>query len=470
MVDIKLLPLLEATAPDRLQDTLMRFFDADVTRVALHQTRLEPPFCYWAVYRAGDDRVTLKSFFSDAHYTSYVQQLETYYADRIGAPRHPAGGLHLHPELNAVIWRFPFDPVMPGLGTCLDGAWVGDAIGLAAPLDARLVEYSPEASALFAYRNGAGQIVAYGKSAPADTCGRIYLAMDRLWRAAGHQASDLRMPRPLAFRPEAGLLLQSRVPGQIVGGYRNRRIFLDLVDAAARSLAVIHTADVPFGPTQDVPDLMRRLEYGLGDLLYTAPLLYATLRRLIERIESRAAATSPSPLVPSHGDFKWDQLLEHRGQFSLIDFEFFCRSESALDLGHFCAFLPPPDPADWAESAAAETLRTRFLHNYARATGTAVDLDRVAVYEAATLASRALTHVAAFEPDWELRASEMLDLAWDRLVNPAGAAASAAWPKAMSTRPRRESIAEGGATRPATRVPQARLRRRAPRRSRDEAA
>jgi hypothetical protein len=367
----------------------------DELRVEL--TRVQPPLCYWTVYRSPVlGLVTLKAFFSAAAYAAYAAQL------------HDAE-ITLLPDLNAIVWRYPFDPALPGLARCLDGSWIAGLLGRSAELTAEPRAYNPEIGALLAYRTAAGHAVAYAKVTPTQLCGDIHLAMDRLWRAR-----LFRTARPLAYRADAGVMLQAPVPGRALMGNRNREIFGALVDAAAEMASALHAADLPFGPPRLLPDLLARLEAGLADLAHTAPALYPTLQRLLGQIERHSRLAKQQPLAPSHGDFKYDQLLEHHGQFSLIDFELFCQAEPALDLGAFCAYLPPSRPRDWSDSTAAEVLRARFLAGVAGE----LDLERVAVFEATMLGLRALSHVWSFQRGWQERAAMLLGLAFERLVDP----------------------------------------------------
>lgn len=423
MPDLKLLPLLEAAQPERLQARLAPFFGPAAGPVRLVAARLQAPVCYWAVYQQGRERVTLKSFFAAADFAQYAEQLASLYPERLDRPDHPCGGLLLAPELNGVIWRVPFDPALLGLDRCLDGAWVARALGGAAErlLDVRLLRYNPEVGALCAYRDRArGRLVAYGKVTAEETCGLVYAVLRRLGLTPARRLGRLRIPRPLAFRADVGLLLQTPVPGRPLGRDRNRRRFLQLCRAAGSALAAVHGSGVPFGRPRRLDDLLARLESTLPELPFVAPQLYDRLRRLASQLAARAARTRPGPLVPSHGDFKWDQLLERGGRFSLIDFELFCQAEPEYDAGSFCAYLPPSRPRDWAEAAAPALLRAAFLRAYRRASGRVLRMERLALYEAAALAVRALAHVWHHQPGWELRAAQLLDLAFERLVSAEG--------------------------------------------------
>src|SRR5439155_21598978 len=176
----------------------------------------------------------------------------------------------------------------------------------------------------------------------------------------------LDLARPLAYRPEAGLLLQAPIPGQVVPTQRNRRVFFELAQHAGRALALVHSTRLPLGPPRSLEDTVDRLRAGLPDLALAAPDLHGAMRDLIAQLESRAGRHPAGPTVPSHGDFKWDQLLRNRGRFAVIDFEFFCQAEAALDLGYFCGYLAVPRPDDWREASAVEWLRQRFLRAYDR--------------------------------------------------------------------------------------------------------
>ncbi len=149
------------------------------------------------------------------------------------------------------------------------------------------------------------------------------------------------------------------------------------------------------------------------------------LGTLLEEIEARSRRHSnPEELapVPSHGDYKWDQFLYHRGQFALIDFESFGQAEPAYDPGTFCAYLPPASPHDWREAAAAERLRDAFLQSYAGAAPKPASWLRISLIEAATLALRGFAFAWAQRQGWELQASQLVDLAFERLANPRPAA------------------------------------------------
>lgn len=423
MPQLKLAPLLDAAQPERFRPTLEPFLNGWTERVRVDNTHAALPICYWLVYLAGDRRVTLKAFLSEDDYLRYARKLEQYYPQQMGRPDHPRGGVLLVPELNGILWSYPFDPIMTELWRCADPGWVSDVLGRRseAPLVPEVVSYRPEIGSILRYRDPESQEpVAYGKCAPEDNTGRIFVVMNRLWESTARQEGRLHVPRPLAYRPEVGLLLQSPVPGAPIYPDRNTQIFRDLANHAGETLAAIHDIEVPFGQPKRIETLLERLQHSLEEMAYAGPAIYPTLEKLLAHLTKRVGNGSkePIPLVGSHGDCKWDQFLEHDGRFSLIDFELFCQADRAYDLGYFCAYLPPSSPEDWRESAAAEVLRTEFLERYREASGMDLPLDRIGMYESAMLAIRALARAWSRQPNWQIQVAQMLDLAFERLFNP----------------------------------------------------
>src|SRR5215211_6892839 len=118
MTDLKLIPLLTAVESDEVKQAVCLLFRGEATDPVLAFSRLEPPDCFWGVFRHGRERVTIKSFFSEAAYAAYTRQLAEVYPD------YEDRGVALLEDVNAVLWRFPFDPTMPFLARCLDDAWI----------------------------------------------------------------------------------------------------------------------------------------------------------------------------------------------------------------------------------------------------------------------------------------------------------------------------------------------------------
>jgi hypothetical protein len=411
--------VMETLQSESITPAIAPFLPDPAGAFRLSSTHVEPPEYLWAVYRQGGRRVTFKCLFYEDQYKDYVGFLERTYPDRVDRPDHPRGGISFVPEINGVLWGFPFDPAMPGLPDCVDGEWAAGVLNKRDPVLSHTMTYQPEIGALLTYRRGGdGRLVAYGKVSPEENSGLIYVVMNRLWNSEARESGRLRLAQPLAFRPQHGLLLQAPVPGKPLDGERNRQGFFDLCEYAGEALAALQTVEAPFGPERGIDYLLGRLRERLEEARHLAPGLYPALRDLIGQIDHRAANLPPMDLVASHGDYKWDQFLEYRGRFSLIDFEFFCQADPAYDAGYFCAYVPSSRPDDWRDAAAAELCRSAFLNAYVEASGAPLPWSRVGLYEAAMLAIRGFTYVWSQATGWDQQAAQMIGLAFERLVSP----------------------------------------------------
>jgi aminoglycoside phosphotransferase (APT) family kinase protein len=139
-----------------------------------------------------------------------------------------------------------------------------------------------------------------------------------------------------------------------------------------------------------------------------------TLRSLLTQIRSKAERIPPEPAVPSHGDYKYNQFLYDGNQFGLIDVEYFVQAEPSFDLGKYCGHLVPSMPKHWSDTAQAEEGRRIFLDGYL-AVRPQYEGRRFGVYEALSLATRALVVTLSQPSNWEHTADTLLALGFERL-------------------------------------------------------
>ena len=116
--------------------------------------------------------------------------------------------------------------------------------------------------------------------------------------------------------------------------------------------------------------------------------------------------------LPTHGDYKYDQLLHQDGAYSLIDFDFFARAETSFDLGKFCAYLVPSMPKSWEQSVAGEEARSAFLDRY-RTLRPGATMQRFPICESVNLAGRAMTMMWTQTRGWQAAAEALLVIAME---------------------------------------------------------
>jgi aminoglycoside phosphotransferase (APT) family kinase protein len=164
---------------------------------------------------------------------------------------------------------------------------------------------------------------------------------------------------------------------------------------------------------------IERLKTRLEEFKLSSPSLYLLIRGLLNQIVARARRIAPESPVPSHGDYKYNQFLYDGQRFGLIDVEYFVQAEPSFDLGKYCGHLVPSSPGDWSDTAQANVARRTFLDAY-RSICSDYEGRRFHLYEALSLATRALVVTWSQARNWEHTAETLVALAFERLKTPWG--------------------------------------------------
>jgi len=343
--------------------------------------------------------------------------------DGIGFPR-------LFHQSQHALWFYPFDPAMPGLPAASDPSTVtrlllglGDHEPVPSDVDPRIeierVRYTPEVGAILRYtvQTSAGPLSIYGKVQPGDRGLRTQQIVEGLWRAsAKHPPGLLRLPRPLGWVERYGLLLEESIPGEPVGGDRMSDEFKNAAIAAAEALAVVQESGVETDVEIWLDRELDRLERVAEQFAYVHPEGHFLLSDLVSHLRNRARIAMNEELLPTHGDLKYDQFVHHAGTFTLLDFDYFAVAETSYDLGKYCGYIVPSTPATWEDSVAAAETRARFIQRYLELRPHAT-LERFPIYEALTLALRAMTFMWAQRSGWHRIAETFLVMAHERLYS-----------------------------------------------------
>jgi len=404
--------------------------------ISQRSVRLEPPWSYWAVYRVRveregerrDLRLVARAAFDEA---AWVDYRDGSLAPHLGRPCDPLRGVGYpvaYDETQHAFWFYPFDPALPSLPAVADPSRMLRFFrerkqllarpGRVSRVDVERVRYLPEQSAILRYtpltEPAAAARAVYGKVEPGGRGERVDEFMRELWRLAAGSGGTLRVPEPLGFDRDLGLFLQEEVDGEAVGGDRTAPEFAAAAEAAAGALATIHDARLPATDELAIDDDIAQLDGVLDQFALVDPDAFRLLRQLLSHVRARLGRTPPEERVPTHGDFKYDQLLHHEGRFTVIDFEFFGVGETSYDLARFCAHLVPSRPRSFEDSAAGEDARTRFLARYRELRPEAA-LHRFPIYEAVDLATRSMVMMWSQDEGWQAAAEALLVLAMERL-------------------------------------------------------
>lgn len=426
-----------ATSADSVAAFAQEVFDPtgwEVREVRRRGMRLDPPDSYWAlfsvdIYKDGEERdlrVVCKGALNPDAWETLSAHLVRNGAGRPCDPIHSLGYPRLYQDTHHAYWFYPYDPAMPNLHAATDPLLMaGVLIGVESPdavlhasrrIEVERVRYLPEIAAILRYTldlPGAPSKI-FGKVQPGNRGYRTFNVVSGLWRAAAKYPGFLTLPRPLGFIQELGLLLEEAVKGKPVGNNRLSTEFAMTGNAAAEALAVIHESGLECDVRIELEREIARLDRVAEQFTYVLPGGHFLLRDLIGHMRDRIRKTSEEEWRPTHGDMKYDQFIYHNETFTLLDFDYFALAENSYDLGKFCAYLVPSNPADWRESAAAEEIRLVFIRRYMELRPHAT-LQRFQVYEALQLALRAMAFMWAQQRGWERIAETFLVLAFERL-------------------------------------------------------
>jgi aminoglycoside phosphotransferase (APT) family kinase protein len=398
--------------------------------------RFEAPRVLWNVYEAelempgGLEARPLfwtKAYFDDKDCADYRNRIDRVLSSQNGNPLDPNGHARYFPDLNLFLFFFPSDPIFPRLGKVATPATVQpllrDHFARMRPdaqvrsLHAERIKYLPEISCIFRYDADIGEeqpLTLYGKVQHSKRGATTFEVMKALWDLPARASGDLVVAEPLAYYPHESLLVQSAVRGEEVKGDRHSEIFMSQCAAAGRMIGHIHASGIEVGQPHDIQVEIDRVEKRLEEFKLSAPRVYMLLRGLLKQITAKADRLTPESPVPSHGDYKYNQFLFDGTQFAMIDVEYFVQAEPSFDLGKYCGHLWPGSPKDWSDTAQANDARRIFLEAYLKVRPE-YDGRRFAVYEALSLATRALVVTWSQARNYQYMAETLTALGYEQL-------------------------------------------------------
>jgi hypothetical protein len=307
-------------------------------------------------------------------------------------------------ELRVGVWRYPFDPALPGLPSATSGRRVRELLdrleGPPGPVALRTRAYRPQ-------RRAVVQATVHGHDLPRTVLFLKVLPPDRAARVhATHLALDeagVAVPRSVGLAAEQGIVALTAVPG------------VTLRDALCDGLPVPEPAELC--------DLQQRLARApldtaarpaaMIEVSRHAELLTATLRGEAGRVAELAERCAPgdrdgSPPVTVHGDLYDAQVLVVEGAITgLIDLDGagpgYLADDAATLIGHLETLaLVRPQAADRIRSYAAEMFE---------ACAAVIDRAVLARLVAAVCLGLATGAFRVQEPGWEDETRRRLDLA-----------------------------------------------------------
>lgn len=152
-------------------------------------------------------------------------------------------------------------------------------------------------------------------------------------------SSRFAMPEPLAYFPEIGMVLQEHAPGRPLAVLGEGDDLPAAIRYTAENLAALHALSIAAGEQRALVDHIDKYCHpGPQTLMDAQPELAPLVQGLLAKITGDENLSN-APRRPVHGDVNLAQIFITAERAYFIDFDGFCQTHAALDVGNFLVTL-----------------------------------------------------------------------------------------------------------------------------------
>lgn len=264
-------------------------------------------------------------------------------------------GARLLPELDAVVWRFPFDRKLPSLPLLADVVrarklWLDALTGACWPhrslgqVDSHVVSFFPEHGATIRFeltlvRRGQAntQKVLFGKTRYDDDGAHAFKVMRALRSEASERGMAAYCARPLQYDAQRRVLWQEAVAAPTLSELLDNGADVDW-RLIARTVARLHNSQLELPAERTLEQLLPELDRAAAVCAMTVPAVASQVNEL-RRTLLRLRPKTPSRLALVHGDLHSKNILLRDGRLWLIDFDRSTRGDPLADIASLVAEL-----------------------------------------------------------------------------------------------------------------------------------
>ncbi|HMS84446.1 MAG TPA: phosphotransferase [Nitrospira sp.] len=329
------------------------------------------------------------------------------------------------PELDAIVWRFPHDPVLTHLSEVIDVERVRTHLpwellpnnapgpGDLTDLTNRVAHYLPEKSCTTRYDlrwqedSTPHELILYGKTFKGEEGKEIYERMVHFWRTSRQDPGSITVAQPIAYRETVKTIWQraaSGVPLSYVIDENNYECYLV---AVATGLATLHKSRLASSRTVTIDDHLvesRKKSLKLGQAL---PTLTRQLDALLRSLEGDAPSVISADHTLIHGDCQLGNLLAQDDRVVFLDFDDCVQGDPTRDVATFIVYLHFYDFAPTVRDAMSEA----FLASYRRVVEWEVSIERLSWHLRVQFLNRAYRSYFQQAAGTEQEVLRILDLA-----------------------------------------------------------
>jgi thiamine kinase-like enzyme len=296
------------------------------------------------------------------------------------------------PELDAIVWKFPHDPVLTHLPEVIDAERVWPHLpwellpnnvpgpGGLTDLTNRVAHYLPEKSCTTRYDlrwQVAGtphELTLYGKTFKGEEGKEIYARMMHFWRTSRQDPGSITVAQPLAYTETVKTIWQHALVGVPLSRVIDENNYERYLATVATGLATLHKSRLTSSRTVTIDDHLvesRKKSLKLGQAI---PALTTPLQALLQRLETDAPSVTSADHTLIHGDFQFGNLLAQDDRVAFFDFDDCVQGDPTRDVANFIVYLHFYEFSPTLRDAMSST----FLASYRRLVEWEVSAKRLA--------------------------------------------------------------------------------------------
>ncbi|MCG3119068.1 MAG: hypothetical protein ALAOOOJD_01396 [bacterium] len=321
--------------------------------------------------------------------------------------------VNVWPEMDMVLYAFPYDRKLPYLGQLLEPAWIMQQIeanraGLGLPDGVTCqhvvidkIKYMPGKRCVLRFTlelsasttTGLAPIF-YSKTYDDGQGWHVYRALQKICASPACHDGRLNVPAPIAYLDAAHSVWQQAWEGEDFNVMMQRTGWVNLPRTAfpqqiAGMLAALHQIVIDGVQLRRGPSLQAVFLNACDDASDIAPFLPQRREELEHFVKTLEAPVgwleAEMPQTTIHGSFKLAQLLCRDGALALIDFDSIACGDPLYDVAEFVASLAFLKVSDAIPAAPVDESIELYLTSYQRQVPWAADRRRLAWYVAAFL-------------------------------------------------------------------------------------
>lgn len=261
------------------------------------------------------------------------------------------------PELDAIVWRFPHDPVLTHLTEVIDTERVRTHLpwkqlpnnmlgpGSLTSLTNRVAHYLPEKSCTTRYNlrwqeDGIShELTLYGKTFKGEVGKEIYERMLHFWHASCQDPGSITVAHPIAYLETINTLWQQAIAGVPLSRVIDETNYERYLVSVAKGLATLHKSRLASSRAVTVENHLVEARKKSLKLEQAIPALTTQLHTLVQYLETDAPSLTPADHTLIHGDFQLGNLLALGNRVAFLDFDDCVQGDPIRDVANFIVYL-----------------------------------------------------------------------------------------------------------------------------------